>query len=45
MSYGPLDLSGKVAVVIGGTSGQANTGVLSFFTQEGNPLNLTLTPR
>jgi Beta-propeller repeat len=32
-------------IVIGGTSGQANTGVLSFFTQEGNPLNLTLTPR
>jgi Beta-propeller repeat len=32
-------------IVIGGTSGQANTGVLSFFTQEGNPLNLTLAPR
>jgi hypothetical protein len=32
-------------IVIGGTSGQANTGVLTFFNEEGNPLNLTLTPR
>ena len=32
-------------IVIGGVSGQANTGVLRFFNQEGNPLNLTLTPR
>ena len=32
-------------IVIGGTSGQGNAGVLRFLTQEGNPLNLTLSPR
>src|SRR5262249_35694230 len=32
-------------VVIGGVSGQANAGVLRFFTEEGNPLNVTLTTR
>jgi hypothetical protein len=32
-------------IVIGGSSGQANTGVLRFFNQEGNPLNVTLAPR
>jgi hypothetical protein len=32
-------------IVIGGTTGQGNTGMLRFFTEEGNPLNLTLTPR
>jgi hypothetical protein len=30
-------------IVIGGASGQGNAGTLSFFTGEGNPLNLTLT--
>jgi hypothetical protein len=32
-------------IVIGGISGQANAGVLRFFNQDGNPLNLTLTER
>jgi len=32
-------------IVIGGASGQGNAGVLRFFNQEGNPLNLTLTTR
>ncbi len=32
-------------VVIGGVSGQGNAGVLRFFNEEGNPLNLTLTTR
>jgi hypothetical protein len=32
-------------IVIGGVSGQGNAGVLRFFTQEGDPLNLTLSPR
>jgi len=32
-------------VVIGGMSGQANTGLLRFYNQDGNPLNVTLTPR
>jgi hypothetical protein len=32
-------------IVIGGASGQANAGVLRFFTGEGHPLNLTLTTR
>ena len=32
-------------IVIGGVSGQANSGVLRFFNQDGNPLNLTLSER
>jgi hypothetical protein len=32
-------------IVIGGASGQANTGVLRFYNQDGNPLNLTLSAR
>jgi len=32
-------------IVIGGASGQANSGVLRFFNEEGNPLNLTLSDR
>jgi hypothetical protein len=32
-------------IVIGGISGQANAGVLRFFTGEGSPLNVTLTTR
>src|SRR5262249_39149808 len=32
-------------VVVGGTSGQGNAGVLRFFNQDGDPLNLTLSPR
>jgi len=32
-------------IVIGGASGQANAGVLRFYNQDGNPLNLTLSPR
>jgi hypothetical protein len=30
-------------VVISGS--QSNSGVLSFFSEDGNPLNLTLAPR
>jgi hypothetical protein len=29
-------------IVIGGATGQANSGVLQFFNEEGNPLNVTL---
>jgi hypothetical protein len=32
-------------IVIGGLSGQGNAGVLRFFNEAGNPLNLTLTTR
>jgi hypothetical protein len=32
-------------VVVGGTTGQGNAGVLRFFNQGGDPLNLTLSPR
>ena len=32
-------------IVIGGVSGQGNAGVLRFFNQDGNPLNLTLSER
>jgi len=32
-------------IVIGGATGQANSGTLSFFNQEGNPLNVTLSVR
>ncbi|PYR96508.1 MAG: hypothetical protein DMG12_26110 [Acidobacteria bacterium] len=32
-------------IVVGGPSGQSNSGVLSFFNQEGAPLNVTLTDR
>jgi hypothetical protein len=32
-------------IVIGGASGQANAGVLRFFNEQGNPLNVTLSPR
>ena len=32
-------------IVISGASGGANSGVLSFFTETGNPLNLTLSER
>jgi hypothetical protein len=32
-------------VVIGGMTGQGNAGVLRFFTEQGTPLNLTLTSR
>ena len=32
-------------IVIGGASGQANSGVLRFFNEQGNPLNVTLADR
>jgi Beta-propeller repeat len=32
-------------IVISGVSGQSNAGVLLFYNEEGNPLNLTLTAR
>jgi hypothetical protein len=32
-------------IVVGGPSGQSNSGILSFFNQEGVPLNVTLTDR
>jgi hypothetical protein len=32
-------------IVIGGVSGQANSGVLRFFNEQGNPLNVTLADR
>jgi hypothetical protein len=31
--------------VIGGMSGQGSAGVLRFFTEQGTPLNLTLSSR
>ena len=32
-------------IVIGGVSGQSNSGVLRFFNEQGNPLNVTLSDR
>ena len=32
-------------IVIRGVSGQANSGVLRFFNEQGNPLNVTLADR
>jgi len=32
-------------IVIGGTGGESNSGLLRFFNQQGSPLNVTLTER